>query len=62
MNNTGKHVRFYVIGFSIFADMTSQNYPSPVREQLIATRYLPPGIDRNSKFKKITLGSGKSLI
>ena len=40
--------KFSVIGFSTFRHLTSLNFLSR-RERVIAMRYLPPGIEQNSK-------------
>ena len=47
-SDTSKHAKFDVSGCSTFRDMTSQKVPFR-RERVTAIRYLPPGIEENSK-------------
>ena len=47
-NDTSKHAKFYVLGFSTFRDMTSQNFPFQ-NGRVIVIRYLPPAIEQHSR-------------
>ena len=52
MDDTSKDAKFKGVGLSTFKDMMSQNFFSR-KEQVIANRYLSPGIEQNSKKKSL---------